>query len=423
MSAAMNKAWLGLLGVVPLVLGGCGSDPAYHDLFPTKPECAGDPIVPYMGSSRMVISTMSIGDVTDGFDLDGDGKPDNKLAGVANLAKSPIDDAFKSYSIVIPFEFFDLPSVAADTCVKFAIYLGAFTKDKDADGKKAGLDGGDCNDNDAAIHPGATEIVGNFKDDNCDGKADEAGGVPSTDAMDRDHDGKTIAQGDCDDTNPLVAPGLPEICGDGLDNDCDGVADRSVDAMGVATACTPYLPTAEIPLDPLSFVDGKPQITFLDGTISSDLKLVAGPSLFSVSIPVTDGISLDLKITGATIKGDVVMTADGPAIKNGHLGGVIDAKTADTIRGLEVKQIGLTKETRSSTRSSPTSSARSWRCRRRARPTSTRTAGPRTSTSTATASRRSATPRSTPTSTPRRSTSASTATAPRSRTRSTPPAR
>lgn len=342
---------LGLLAVA--LVTGCGGDDGGKDnLFPEKPECAGDTITPYAGVHQQTISKLEIGTAADGFDLDHDGDPDNKLAAVASLAKSAIEDSFKSYSIVIPFEFFDLgATAAADTCVKFAIYLGAYPTDTDGDGEKAYVEGGDCNDHDMAIRPGATEVVGNGKDDDCDGKADEdAQNAPSTSTMDTDMDDVTIAGGDCDDSNAMVKPGTAENCTDGFDNDCDGVADRSVDAMGVATACSPYdAGKADIYLDPLSFAPGTmdPVITFKDGVISQGaggLVLDAGPSLFSVAIPVTDGITLDLRISGATIQADVVQAGGAVVFKNGRLGGVIDAHTADTIRGLEVEQIGLLPE-------------------------------------------------------------------------------
>src|SRR5690606_8765676 len=47
------------------------------------------------------------------------------------------------------------------------------------------------------------------------------------------------------------------------------------------------------------------------------------------------------RITGAQI--EATLAADGSTM-NGRLGGVIDALTADTIRGLDVEQIGLTPE-------------------------------------------------------------------------------
>jgi hypothetical protein len=300
-----------------------------------------------------VINKLAIGAAADGFDLDHDGEPDNKLAAVASIAKSAIDDSVKDFSIVIPFEFFDLDAAAPDTCVKFAIYLGDYVVDGDEDGDDPLTEDGDCNDVENAIHPGVTENDTNGVDDDCDGLADEDGQDQpnTTNVADADGDGQTVADGDCDDrvdVGATIKKGAVEICGDGLDNDCDGVADRT-ERTGMEPACSPFdsATLADIPLDPLSFVGNEPAISFKDGVISTQggkLVLDAGPSIFSVNIPVTDGINLDLRISGATIQADVVEENGEIVFKNGRLGGVIDSKTADTIRGLEVEQIGLLPE-------------------------------------------------------------------------------
>lgn len=344
-----GTALFSLLVGAAAACGGGSDTPTGGDLFPPKPECEGDAVTPLAGMQPQVINKLEIGSAADGFDLDNDGEPDNKLAAVASIAKSAIEDSIKDYSIIIPFEFFDLPAATEDSCVKFAIYLGDYVVDADGDGDDPLVAEGDCNDTDMAIHPGATEIVGNLVDDDCDGLAEEDGqDNPSTNDGDSDGDTFSPADGDCDDTDATIHPGAVEICGDGLDQDCDGVADRT-EIANMEPACSPFDPAtnAVIPLDPLSFVGNAPAITFVDGVITSaggKLVLDAGPSIFSVNIPVTDGINLDLRISGATIQADVVEEGGAIVLKNGRLGGVIDSKTADTIRGLEVEQIGLTPE-------------------------------------------------------------------------------
>ncbi|NCG20218.1 MAG: hypothetical protein GWP91_14510 [Rhodobacterales bacterium] len=46
---------------------------------------------------------------------------------------------------------------------------------------------------------------------------------------DCDNDTFTIGEGDCDDTKVRVNPGRPEVCGDQLDNNCDGFFDEECD--------------------------------------------------------------------------------------------------------------------------------------------------------------------------------------------------
>ncbi len=114
--------------------------------------------------------------------------------------------------------------------------------DNDGDGYAACEE---CDDSRADVNPGASEVC-NGLDDDCNGTIDDGAADMATWYQDSDLDGygstTSVTQcdapagyiadgGDCDDTNRRVNPSASEVC-DGVDNDCDGLIDEPYNNKG-----------------------------------------------------------------------------------------------------------------------------------------------------------------------------------------------
>lgn len=103
-------------------------------------------------------------------------------------------------------------------------------------------DNQDCDDADASVNPDATETCGDETDNDCNGIVDDAeGSIVWYADLDGDSygdpenatavcdtsipDGHVDNDLDCDDTNASISPDAAEICGNEIDDNCNGVTD------------------------------------------------------------------------------------------------------------------------------------------------------------------------------------------------------
>ena len=147
-------------------------------------------------------------------------------------------DCGSYYCTTIPGTFYDYGDPGA---WDWLVSGNCGTPDADGDGWNAN---DDCDDGNAGIHPGATEVCDDGVDQDCNGADlasqtyfydDDGDGYGDEEvvACGSQPPGTVSTAGDCDDTDATIHPGAQELC-DGKDNDCDGEVDEgNPTVMGV----------------------------------------------------------------------------------------------------------------------------------------------------------------------------------------------
>ena len=160
-------------------------------------------------------------------DDDGDGDPDGNDCKpldktIGHTIKEKCNGIDDDCDVVIDEGFLDTDNDGTADCTD---------DDDDGDGSP---DDVDCKPLDDTISPSVQESCDGI-DNNCDGQIDE--GMVDTDSdntancIDTDDDNDGYADGDdCAPLDPKINPDANEVCGDGIDNNCDGDVDDGGDA-------------------------------------------------------------------------------------------------------------------------------------------------------------------------------------------------
>lgn len=169
----------------------------------------------------------------------------------------------------------------------------------DADGDGYAVEDGDCDDRNPAINPAASDVVGDSRDQNCDG----------IDGTDMDGDGfASEASGgdDCDDFDVVINPdfGIRDVT-DYVDSNCDGEDGLAITYKAVLLeGMTPHM-TPNIPRGADFDGDGKADLIL---ETSTEIFIFFGSTLSSSTSERVDYTLADAKIH-LVPKGEITYTS------------------------------------------------------------------------------------------------------------------
>lgn len=180
----------------------------------------------------------------------------------------------------------------------------------------------DCNDADATVSPGDSEVAEDGVDNNCDGSVDE-GGNSVNEETDDDGDGYAEVAGDCDDSNSAINPAAIEVC-DSVDNDCDGLTDADDTSLSGGTT---YYPDVDGDTFGDKSSSGKiacsqPDAYVTDNTDCDDSTTLVKPKIVDCSGNTSAGyINVDNDCDGETDEDDCsdLPIGDGSGLDKGNL--------------------------------------------------------------------------------------------------------
>ncbi len=183
---------------------------------------------------------------------------------------------------------------------------------EDLDGDGWSVDGGDCDDSDPAVNPGAAELP-------CDGVDNDCDGFVAIEDVDADGDGFAPCDGDCDDQDAAVYPGAPDVIEVPADvSFITDAVDLASDGMAICVSAGTYNELIDFQGKAIRVIGVEgPEQTVIDGSLGADsvvrIDSGEGPDSLLQGFTVTGG--------SAEYGGGMYIAGSSPTLVDLHIHG------------------------------------------------------------------------------------------------------